>query len=400
MLLSLGAASCAGASHAVDREAEAYVRLVLALGDRDPDSLDFYAGPPAWQADARAARTTLPDIKRQATALDDEIARTRSVTPDDAARRTFLRGQLRAVGARVDLLTGRHFTFDEEAALLFGVIAGPPAGDATSDPREELARLLPGDDTVARRYAAFDRRFLIAPESVPAVIARAIDECRRITASRLTLPPGEQVTVAYVHGTPWSAFTRYEGHGRSRVEINADFALTVDRALSLACHEAYPGHHTISLLVEAAHPYPEFRVQPLFSPQTLRAEGAATFAPELAFSNEERLRIERDRLFPLAGLAAADAELYLRVSSLVDRLRPAQLAIAREYLDGTLEFARAAAALEERALMSFPDAMLKFFNQFRTYALTYTRGRDNIVADVERAPDRWNAYEHWVTDVR
>ena len=45
---------------------------------------------------------------------------------------------------------------------------------------------------------------------------------------------------------PWSAFTRYEGGFRSRVIVNGGVPLTVDAALDLACHETYPGHHTIS----------------------------------------------------------------------------------------------------------------------------------------------------------
>ena len=126
--------------------------------------------------------------------------------------------------------------------------------------------------------------------------------------AHLSLPAGEQVTVEYVRGTPWSAFTRYEGRGRSRIQINTDFDLTVDRALQLACHEAYPGHHAINSLIDArfvgAKHWIEYTVQPMFSPQSLRTEGAATFAAELAFPDESRLAFERDELFPLAGLNA------------------------------------------------------------------------------------------------
>jgi hypothetical protein len=380
--------------------------LVLALADRDSDSLDFYNGPSEWQSSARSAHATFAQIREQADALRDEIVRAPSTDQQTGARRRFLAGQLRAVSARVELLTGRHFTFDDEADRLFGV-SDTRVADRSADARAELDRLLPtavpsaaAQAGLAYRYAEFDRRFLIPRERLAAVIARAVDECRRITTEHVTLPRGERVDVAYVHDTPWSAFTRYEGGGRSRIEINIDFALTVDRALSLACHEAYPGHHAINLMIDAANPHPEFRVQPLFSPQTFRTEAAATFAPDLAFSDDERLRFERDELFPLASLDPAGAELYLHVSRLVDRLRPAQLEVAREYLDGSLEFARASAALEERALMASPDATLKFFNQFRSYALTYTLGPDRIRRAVAQAKNRWDAYAHWVTDLK
>ena len=69
-----------------------------------------------------------------------------------------------------------------------------------------------------------------------------------------------------------------------------------------------------------------------------------------------------------------------------------------------LEFARAAAALERDALMPFPDPMLKFLNEFRTYVLTYTRGPELASAYVDAhapPPDveaRWRAYVQLVTN--
>jgi hypothetical protein len=209
---------------------------------------------------------------------------------------------------------------------------------------------------------------------------------------------------------PWSAFTRYEGHARSRIQINTDFDLTVDRALQLACHEAYPGHHVINSVIDAVPHGPELTVMPMFSPQTLRTEGAATFAAELAFPDRSRLGFERDELFPIAGLNAADADRYLRVARAVDRLRWLQADIARRYLDGHLEFTRAAAALQEEALMPSAVATVKFFNEFRTYAVTYTVGRDLVAHEVDShagAPGgpgsidaRWRAYERWITTTK
>ena len=90
----------------------------------------------------------------------------------------------------------------------------------------------------------------------------------------------------------------------------------------------------------------EWLVQPTFSPQSFVWEASATVAGELAFSNSERTQIEENVLFPLAGLKSADVTNDLKVEDLVDQLHPAELAIARDYIDGRLEFARAATALE------------------------------------------------------
>ena len=78
--------------------------------------------------------------------------------------------------------------------------------------------------------------------------------------------------------------------------------------------------------------------------------------------------------------------------------------IARQYLDGELDFPRASAALERDALMPSADATLKFLNQFRSYAATYTIGRDALsrYLDAHSTADdpasRWRAYINVVTD--
>jgi hypothetical protein len=403
--LAVALAGCRqDATRHIDSQAEAYVKLVLALGERDPDSLDFYAGPPGWMAEARAKRTPLSEIKRGASALLDELTRERAPRPDDESRRLFLIGQLRAVAARADLLSGHRFTFDEESRLLFGVPLGEVDRGALARTDVELDAMLPGRGSLAHRYAAYDRRFAIPSDRLSSVMTRAIDGCRRATLGHLSLPAGEQVAVEYVRGTPWSAFTRYEGRGRSRIQINTDFDLTVDRALQLACHEAYPGHHAINSRVDArfveAKHWLEYSVQPMFSPQSFRTEGAATFAAELAFPGESRLAFERDVLFRLVGLNPVDADKYVGVSRLVDGLRGRQVDIARRYLDGNLEFVRAARELEDGTLMPSADATLKFFNEFRTYAVAYTVGHDVVALALASADDRWTAYERWVTEMK
>jgi len=81
-------------------------------------------------------------------------------------------------------------------------------------------------------------------------------------------------------------------------------------------------------------------------------------------------------------------------------LAPVEAAVARRYLDGELEFERAGAALEAGALMAHPEAALKYINEFRTYVVTYTYGRelaerfvDATAGPSPTAEARWRAYE-------
>jgi hypothetical protein len=370
-----------GAPSALDAAAESYVRLVLALGERDADSLDTYHGPPAWQFEARARHATLADIRTAATSLADSLTSLTAANAEDEVRRQFLIRQLRASATRIDIVRGARPPFAEEARALFALGQVGQVGQAgreSTAARAELERLMPGRGDLAARYAAFDRRFLIPRDRLRAVLSRAIEGCRAATGEHVSLPPGERVEVEYVADLAWSAFTRYQGRFTSRIRVNTALPLTVDRALDLACHEAYPGHHAIDSLLEArfGSGRVELLVRPLFSPQSLLHEAASSGAADLAFPESARVAFERDELFPLAGLDPSGADGYVRVGRLVDRLHGVQADIARRYLDGQLDFSRASTALELDALMPSADATLKFLNQFRSYAATYTAGRD------------------------
>src|SRR5581483_8071679 len=46
----------------IDDAARQYVRLAVALGERDRDSIDFYTGPPAWVDGTRRNPPSLDEI--------------------------------------------------------------------------------------------------------------------------------------------------------------------------------------------------------------------------------------------------------------------------------------------------------------------------------------------------
>jgi hypothetical protein len=396
MTIACGRGAAPKAALSIDAAAESYVRIVLALADRDEDSLDSYHGPERWQAEARARHAPLDVVRADAVRLRSDL---NAQGPGDAeSRRAFLIRQLDAIIARVDIVRGARPPFGDEFRQLFAFdVTSEVGGSGSTAIRGELARLLPGSGDLARRYAAFDARFRIERSRLPAMVERALAICRRTTAAHVALPDGERIEIAYVPGLAWSAFTRYEGKFVSRIAINPAIGVTVDRVLDLACHEGYPGHHTIEALIEQRFgtSRAELLVQPLFSPQTLLHEAAASVAPTLAFTDAERVEIERDELFPLVGLNPEDAERHVRVSRLVDRLNDVEADVTRRYLDGELDFPRASAAFERDALMPSPDAALTFINRFRSYAATYTIGRDRFAAAVA---GRWPTYLQLVTD--
>jgi hypothetical protein len=387
----------------IDANVREYLRLAVELGQHDVDSLDYYYGPKALAADTAKNPPPEKTIKEAALQLAEKVERDRSPLEEDKERNAFLLGQLRAIAGRAQTLSVAPSTFDEESRISFGVTAPASFNHAEVNAiQAKLDKLLPGKGSLAVRYEAFDKKFIIPPPRVEKVLAKAIEGCRAKTVEHIQLPPGEGITVEYVGNRPWSAYSWYQGKYRSVIQFNTDFALTVDRALDLACHEGYPGHHVYNSIREArlvrGRNILEYSVQPTYSPQSLMSESMATVAADVAFPGPERLEFERDVLFPLVGFDPKSCERYLRVEALVDSLHQVEPSIARDYLDGKLEFERAGAELERSALMAHPEAALLYMNEYRSYVMTYTYGRDMVAKVLDQrshgdAALRWNAYE-------
>jgi len=382
---------------AFDTAAREYVRLAVALGERDHDSIDYYVGPSGWIAGIHEHPQTFGQIRASALELARRLEATAVAPPsDEARRRGYLLAQLKALAGRVDVLTGKSVSFDAESAALFGVkIEGNLDRARIAAIRAELQRLLGGDDDLGARYVRFSRRFVVPRERLAAVMSAALEGCRHQTLAHVPLPPGESVSVTYVEGAPWSGFSAYLGHYHSVLEVNLSFALGPEEVLNLACHEGYPGHHVFNSIRDwKGHAWPEVSVQPTFSPQSLLSEGAASDALDLAYPPAERLEFERRVLFPAAGLDPAGAAQYVQVAHLIDQLRDSEAVVARDYLDRHLEFVRAEQALDEDAAMADAVPTLLYVNEFRTYVVTYTMGRRLVARCVNGTSheDSWARY--------
>ena len=114
----------------------------------------------------------------------------------------------------------------------------------------QLETKLPGEGRSLQRYEEWRKRFVIPKEKLDAVFQLAIKECRKRTLAHIELPPNESFTVEYVTGKSWSGYNWYQGDFRSLIQVNTDLPAYIDRALDLAAHEGYPGHHVYNALLE------------------------------------------------------------------------------------------------------------------------------------------------------
>jgi hypothetical protein len=142
----------------------------------------------------------------------------------------------------------------------------------------------------------------------------------------------------------------------------------------------------------------EFSLYPLFSPQSLIAEGSGNYGIELAFPGAERVEFEKRVLFPLAGLDVADAGRYYALLELLEQLSYAGNEAARDYLNGEMEREAAVQWLVDYTLVSPERARQRvdFFDTYRSYVINYNLGEDLVRDYVERgastADERWERF--------
>ncbi|HMI87678.1 MAG TPA: hypothetical protein VK550_26510 [Polyangiaceae bacterium] len=386
----------------LDAAGERYAKLVLALGERDGDYVDAFYGPSAWRDEAKTARKGLDQIRAEATLVLAEVEKARPTEELSRLRQSYQVHQLKALLARVAMLSGAKMSFDEESKALYDAVAPHHDDDYFASVVADLDKALPpGQGTLVDRYQAFRKDFVVAPDKLDAVFRKAIDLARARTLAHIQLPPEETFTVEYVTDKPWSGYNWYQGNYRSRIQVNTDLPIYIDRALDLAGHEGYPGHHVYNVLLEKnlVHDrgWVEFSVYPLYSPQSLIAEGSANYGVDVLFSKEERVIWEKENLFPLAGIPAARAEEYYRVLALLEKLAYADNEAARRYLEGSLTFEQTAAWLQKFALATAERALqrVRFIDKYRSYVINYNLGKDLVRAHVESLAPPGDLAKRW-----
>jgi hypothetical protein len=395
----------------VQEIAEAYVKLVLAMGQHDPDYVDAYYGPPEWK---KQEKKPLDAIAFEAARLRDQLAKISKPTDEmEQLRRAYLAKQLSALAARVRMLKGEHLKFDQESQALYDAVA-PSFPEAHF--QEIFAKLepkLPGDGPLLQRYESWRQAFLIPKDKLETVFQLAIKACRERTLAHIKLPAGENFSVEYVTNKPWGGYNWYKGNYQSVIQVNTDLPVYIDRAIDLAAHEGYPGHHVYNALLEKNlvrdRGWVEFSVYALFSPQSLIAEGTANFGREVVFTKPERLEFEKKVLWPAAGTDPSRVEEFYAVQDLVKQLNYATNEAARRYLTGEMDANATATWLEKYALMDEKRAKqgTRFIEKYRSYVINYNLGEDMVRTYIEKhggtaeQPEkRWREFEQLLASPR
>ena len=385
----------------LDAVAEDYVKLALAAGVHDPAFVDAYHGPSEWAENARTESRSLETLVVDAQELHARAKAAAKAEP--GVRSAMLEKLLRAAVARIRMVSGVEFEFDEETRRLYDAVAPSYNIRDFHAALANIDALLPGDAPLHERVDAFRDSLAIPEDKLQAVFDAAIAECRRRTLERYDLPENERFELAFVTDKPWSGYNWYQGDHESLIEVNTDFPIIIDRAVDLGCHEGYPGHHTWNAIIERdlvnGNGWIEYSVYPLFSPLSLIAEGTANYGIDLAFPGEEKIAFERDVLFPIAGLDPEKAETLAQLNKARRKLSHARNHVARLYLDGFVDRDEAVRLLMEFGLQSRERAEqgVSFIETYRGYVINYNLGLDlvgeYIEGEMKNGSDRWDAFQ-------
>lgn len=393
--------------------AEDYVKLVLNIGQYDADFVDAFYGPKEWRDSLKSKlmfdSTAYKNLSSKTDELLNELESLSEYKADklETLRFRYLYKQLLACKTKIFMLNGVLLPFDEETKALYDASAPTHNDEYFQSAIAKLDKLLPGDGDVPKRLNDFKTKFVIPIDKLKDVFNAAIKECRTKTLNHIKLPEQESFKVEYVKDKPWGAYNWYKGNFFSVIQVNTDLPIFIDHAVDLAAHEGYPGHHVYNVLLESnlakKRNWAEFKVYALFSPQSLIAEGTANYGIVMAFPGDERIKFEKEVLFPLAGLNPEDADLYYKVLELQKSFSYAGNEAARNNLDGVWNREQTVNWLQKNALRTkeSADKFVSFIEKYRSYVINYNLGMDIVKDYIEQnggtndiPKKRWELFEH------
>lgn len=389
--------------------AENYVRLVLKIGLVDENFVDAYYGSPDYAPDESVKKLAKDSLlKLCATDCDsllDELDNLSQYSTDEIGqmRFTFLYKQLLAVKARLFMLSGGSFTFTEEAKALYDLTLPQFNRSKYDSLLLQLDYRLKGSGSLAERFELLEKKFLTPKDKIEKVFSVCIEECRNRTMKFILLPKEENFNLEIVREKPWSAYNWYKGKYNSLIQLNVSITPTLAHLLHLSAHEGYPGHHVYNSLLEKNlvknRGWVEFSIYPLFSQQSLIAEGAADYGMELLFPNNSERAFIKNTLCTIAEIDTTGLENYFEAREIKSQLDEYAVEIARQYLDGEIDKVKAISLLKNYTLSSEERAeqRIKFFETYRSYIVNYSLGQkiveNYISARTKNLTEKWRIFE-------
>ncbi len=395
------------ATTGINELAQQYVRLALLIGQYDEPFVDAYYGPdslkPVTPPAAVFPKDSLLNAVKLLKAEFDQIAQADSAG-NEGHRAAWIADQLISFDRRIRIFSGEYGLFDDESRDLFGTTAPVFNEHYYQLLVGQLDSLLPGKGTVPERFQMLANRFIIPKDKLDTVFRAAIAECRKRTLQHYTLPENEDFKLEFVTNKSWNGYNWYKGNYQSVIQINTDISIFIDRAIDVGSHESYPGHHVYNMLLEKNlfrdKGLVEISVYPLYSPQSLIAEGSANYGIDVVFPGIDKIIFAKEVLLPLAGLDTTGITLYFMALATKGKLNYVRNDVGRGLLSGSMSEEEAMRWLQDYGLYNEETAVkgISFIRGQRSYVINYNHGMDLVKTYIEQKggtdPEtRWKIFE-------
>jgi hypothetical protein len=355
------------------------VVLSMQLQRTHPDVVSVTEPPPALAARAKGRVRTDRAVQR----LNAIVAKIdRLQTPDDplvAMRHRSLRAHAASLALQLQPAEMDELPVAERVRRIYGFEPDfPPL--ANFDPAiDTLDKALPGAGTLSDRIDAMKHRAEVPKDRIEAVVRTAVAECRRRAAVHLRMPT-ETLAISFPADPLVPGQSNYLGGGKGTMAVSTVVPADVDRLLQLSCHEAYPGHHTNYASMDEnlwrKRHWPESKVSLAFEPQFAVSDAISEYGTGLNFTLDERMKYEREVLYPLAGLTMQDEAAWRAYLSARSSVLGATSTVIRDYLDGKIDAATAKRLSMRYRLMNVRSAeqLLKMVDAFGVDVIASDQG--------------------------
>lgn len=401
--LSLTAATTSPAANdSIDAIARDYVVLALEVKHLEPDWIEAPEVSAQLTAQADAAGLNAPAIIDRTGSLIQRLDRI-PISNDRliAERHGWLRANLVSLRMQLQAKAGAKWPMQDEVKLRYGF---QPDFRALSSYDPILARLdkqLPGKGALSERIAEMRKATIVPTDRVRAVQSAALAECKRRAAQHVRLPKGESVEVRWIESPLFPGNNTFKGNGHSLAEFSRDYKWELDQILWVTCHEIYPGHHThfATQSAELFHKrgWPEFSLSQNYGPTIPGAEAIAEYGVGLTFPIEDRIRFERDVLYPIAGLKMNNPDAWRAFWTAKFDMLGASASVAEAYLDGKLDKTQAKQAFIKYRMMTPEGAekLLPAIDQLGSYIIASDVGWMTIDRRLRTRSQaqRWRAFQ-------
>lgn len=277
--------------------AKSYICLGLRINKHIDGYVEHYYGPPELKkmVDLEEKLSPIRLLKNYR-----DLEKSLPNQGFEKKRYKFLSKTLTAIETTLRILNGESFPYLEQSEKLFDMKPVLYDDAYFYNLSSRADKLYTGEGTLFERMNAYAKRRAIPSNMLKSLYLKAVNIARMQTKKVFDdfLPDKEGVVIKEVENQKWAMYNWYLGNYKSRIEIDISKIHYWTNLIHLACHEAYPGHHTERSVREKLlfrnKGYFENLILLIYTPEMVISEGIGETAEFVIFDPKESIKISLD----------------------------------------------------------------------------------------------------------